>query len=131
MNKTKYEDLKRLQELAGIYADVLNEKDGGSAEKVAIGHIDNERDMLRRQLWQLGNYAVETSKMLKELPDSDFPHWWQAKIVKSLSYMSDAKHYLENSLAIPPGDDVAGPDVSQVADPDFERDDVSDPSGVS
>jgi|TARA_R110001592_G_scaffold6301_1_gene33907 hypothetical protein len=131
MSKVSKEELKKLQELAGIYSDVLNEKDAGSQQKVAIGHIDNERDMIRRQLYQMGTYCVDLSKMLKDLPDSDFPNWWQAKITKAGSYISDAKHYLENSLAVPPGDDMAGPDVSDVQDPDFERDDVQDPSGVS
>jgi hypothetical protein len=90
--------------------------------------------MIRRQLYQMGTYTVELAKMLKELPDSDFPNWWQAKITKAGSYISDAKHYLENTMAVPPGNDMTG-DGSQgtvdVVDPDFERDDVQDPSGVS
>jgi hypothetical protein len=134
MSKVSKEDLKQLQKLAGIYTDVLNEKDAGSAEKLAVGHVDNERDMIRRQLYQMGTYTVELAKMLKELPDSDFPNWWQAKITKAGAYISDAKHYLENTQAVPPGDDMTK-DGSQgtvgVVDPDFERDDVQDPSGVS
>lgn len=41
MSKVSKEDLKKLQELAGIYSDVLNEKDAGSSDnvKVAIGHV--------------------------------------------------------------------------------------------
>ncbi len=136
MSKVSKEDLKKLQELAGIYTDTLNEKDAGHTdnEKLAVGHVDNERDMIRRQLYQMGKYTVELAQMLKELPDSDFPNWWQAKITKAGLYISDAKHYLENIQAVPPGDDM-GKDGSQgtskVVDPDFERDDVVDPSGVS
>ena len=52
MSKVSKEDLKRLQELAGIYSDLF-EKDAGDSDnaKVAIGHVDNERDMIRRQLY--------------------------------------------------------------------------------
>lgn len=125
MSKVSKEDLKRLQELAGIYGQLF-EKDAGDSDnaKVAIGHVDNERDMIRRQLYQMGKYSVEIAKTLKELPDSDFPNWWQAKITKAGTYMSSAKHYLENSLEVPAIDD---------ANYKLELDDVQDddPSGVS
>lgn len=124
-------EIDRLQQLAGI----VTEKDAGDNNnvKMAVGHVDNERDMLRRELFQMGTYCVELFKMLDELPDSDFPHWWQAKIVKAGTYLSGAKHYLENSLAVPPGDDMTqdgtGPGDIEVSDPDY--DDDNDPSGVS
>ena len=93
---------------------------GGTVKKVAVGHVDNERDMIRRQLYQTGKYCVELFQMLGELPDADFPNWWQAKISKAGVYMSDAKHYLENSLEVPPIDDY------NIVDKDDQ-----DPSGVS
>lgn len=98
--------------------------DMGTVKKVAVGHVDNERDMIRRQLYQTGKYAVELFQMLGDLPDSDFPNWWQAKITKAGTYMSSAKHYLENSLEVPAIDD---------ANYKLELDDVQDddPSGVS
>jgi hypothetical protein len=136
MSKVSKEDLKQLQKLAGIYSDVLNEKDAGSSDsvKVAIGHVDNERDMIRRQLYQMGKYSVEIAKTLKELPDSDFPNWWQAKITKAGAYLSDCAHYLENTMQVPPGDDMTK-DGSQgeveVSDPDYYDDRDQDPSGVS
>lgn len=123
-------EIDRLQHLAGI----VNEKDAGNSDnvKMAVGHVDNERDMIRRNLFQMGSYCVELYKMLDKLPDSDFPHWWQAKIVKASTYIGDAKHYLENSLEVPPGDDMTqdgtGPGEIEVSDPDV---DDNDPSGVS
>ena len=123
-------EIKRLQQLAGI----VTERDAGDSEntKLAVGHVDNERDMVRRNLYQLGTYCVELYKMLGELPDSDFPHWWQSKIIKAGTYLSDAKHYLENSLEVPPGEDMtkdgSGAGNISVADPDVLDD---DPSGVS
>ena len=70
-------------------AYVLNEKDAGDSSnpKLAVGHVDNERDMIRRQLYQMGKYTVELAKMLKDLPDSDFPNWWQSKITKAGLYI--------------------------------------------
>lgn len=108
----------------------FDEKDAGSDQKLAVGHVDNERDMIKRDLFQMGQYCVELFKMLDDLPDSDFPHWWQAKLTKANTYISDAKHYLENALEVPPGEDIAGPDSVDVADPDLVDDDL-DPSGVS
>jgi len=125
-------DIERIQKLAGI----VTEKDAGSVEKLAVGHVDNERDMVRRDIYQIGKYAVELFKMLDELPNSDFPHWWQAKITKSKGYISDAKHYLENSLEVPALPDTAGPqevEVDGMSDKEFddEMQKDQDPSGVS
>jgi cytidyltransferase-like protein len=97
--------------------------DMGTMKKVAIGHVDNERDMIRRQLYQTGKYCVELFKMLGDLPDSDFPNWWQAKVTKAGTYMSSAKHYLENSLEVPAIDDA-----NYKLELDIEDE---DPSGVS
>ena len=135
MSKVSKEDLKRLQELAGIYSDLF-EKDAGDSvnAKVAIGHVDNERDMIRRQLYQMGKYSVEIAKTLKELPDSDFPNWWQAKITKAGTYLSDCAHYLEYTMSVPPGDDMTKdgtPGTVDVVDPDYYDDRDQDPSGVS
>lgn len=125
-------EIEKLQKLAGI----VNEKDAGSVEKIAVGHVDNERDMVRRHLYEIGKYSMELFKMLGELPDSDFPHWWQSKIVKSKTYISDAKHYLENSLEVPALPDTAGPqevEVDGMSDKEFndEMQKDQDPSGVS
>jgi hypothetical protein len=74
----------------------------GIEENTPIGHTDDERNMLRKNLYQLAVYAKETFHMLEDLPaDADFPHWWQAKVVNSLALMSKAKHYLENELNVP------------------------------
>ena len=120
-------EIEKLQKLAGI----VNEKDAGSVEKLAVGHVDNERDMIRRNLYQIGKYSMELFKMLGELPD-----WWQAKVVKSKGYLSDAKHYLENSLEVPALPDTAGPqevEVDGMSDKEFddEMQKDQDPSGVS
>ena len=127
-------EIEKLQVLAGIKPTIIeqprsttlldsydiNEKDAGSDEKLAVGHVDNERDMIKRDLFQMGQYCVELYKMLDGLPDSDFPHWWQAKLTKANTYISDAKHYLEN--------EIEAPDIDTMPSPDIED---NDPSGVS
>ena len=89
------ESFARMRQLAGL---PINEDD---VTKVAVGHVDAEADMLRKELFKIGKYSVELYKMLGELPDGDFPHWWQAKIVKAGEYIGSAKHYLEGELYAP------------------------------
>ena len=82
------------------------EEESYNAENTPIGHTDDERNMIRKELYQMAKYAKEMFEMLEDLPaDSDFPHWWQAKVVNSLSMISKAKHYLENELNV---SDVGG-----------------------
>ena len=91
--------------------------------KDVIGHRDNEPDMIRKELFKMGKYSVELYRMLGELPNGDFPHWWQAKIVKAGQYLSNAKHYLEGELNAPE------PEALDKAEAEQEQDDLN-PSGV-
>ena len=76
--------------------------DSDNTMETSIGHVDDERHMIRKELYQAAKYAKELFEMLEDLPeDSDFPHWWQSKVTKSLQMLSKAKHYLENELAVP------------------------------
>ena len=110
-------EIQRLQQLAGM---PITEDD--SVEKTAIGHVDNERDMLRKDIFQMGKYCVELFKMVDSLPeDADLPHWWQSKVVKAKEFIGQTKHYLENELDVPDQQPVVSPDVA----------DNEDPSGVS
>ena len=107
-------EISEMQRLAGI-----RESD---VSKSAIGHVDDERNMLKKNVYQMGKYCIELYKMLEELPaDADLPHWWQSKIIKADDYVSSAKHYLENELDV--SDDPVVRDLGQ--------DDDIDPSGVS
>ena len=130
MINTNMNEIDRLQQLAGIMnedgepgVDYKSDTGEGDTKKVAVGHIDNERGMISKELYLIGKNAIDLHKMLKELPDSDFPHWWQAKIVKAHSYLQGAKNYLEAELNSPRADHEIEPSPDTV--------DVSDPSGVS
>jgi hypothetical protein len=112
-------DLTRLQQLAGILKE--EPETGDEVVKTVVGHVDDEPDMIRQELYKIGKYAVELHKMLKEVPNGDLPQWWTAKIVRAGDYISSAKHYLEAELNNP-GDEVSvAPNVQ----------DNTDPSGVS
>jgi hypothetical protein len=108
------ESIQRIRELAGLITE-------DEVEKTAVGHVDDEKDMLAKDLYIIGKSAIDIHKLLKSLPgDSDFPHWWQSKVVKSKEYIEGAKNYLESELNMP--DEVSvSPEIT----------DDNDPSGVS
>ena len=69
-----------------------------------IGHQDNEPHMLKADLYRIAKYATELYKMMDKYNNMDhevdFPHWWQAKIIKARDYMVGAKHYLDGEEKI-------------------------------
>jgi len=71
-------------------------------EDLDVGHQDNEPEMLVSDLYRIAKYATELGQMVAELGklegEVDFPHWWQAKIIKAKDYMTGAKHYLDGEL---------------------------------
>jgi len=79
-----------------------DEEDEGIDEDLDIGHQDNEPGMLVSDLYRIAKYATELGQMVAELGklegEVDFPHWWQAKIIKAKDYMVGAKHYLDGEL---------------------------------
>ena len=126
------EDLNRLQKLAGIVSegdgepgvDYRSDTGEGETKKVAVGHVDNERGMLIKNLYLIGKASIDMHQMLKDLPDADFPHWWQSKIVKAQNYLDGARNYLDAELNAPRGDNKEMPVRPEMTDDE-------DPSGVS
>jgi hypothetical protein len=120
-------EIERLQHLAGIMPRTIalseDEMDtGDTVSKTVVGHVDDESEMLRKEIYKIGKYAIDLYRMLGQVPNGDLPHWWQSKIVKAGEYISSAKHYLEAELESP--DDVAVMVSTDVVDD-------QDPSGVS
>jgi len=74
----------------------------GMFEDTDLGHQDNEPGMLRADLSTIERYADELGDMMKEFDemedDIDFPHWWQAKIIKAKDYIVTATDYLKSEL---------------------------------
>jgi len=77
-------------------------------EDIDVGHKDNEPGMLRADLSIIERYAEELGEMMRDFDemeeDIDFPHWWQAKIIKAKDYIVSAKHYLRAELDKMDGD---------------------------
>lgn len=99
-------------------------------DKDAVGHVDDERDMIKSGLYQMGCAAVKLHKLMSSLPeDADLPHWWQSKVVKAQDYLDGALDYLEAELEKSVDCDDQNSQPSDPEDQTMPED--SDPSGVS
>ena len=89
----------------GFIQGVSNELESSLNEDLDLGHEDNEPHMLKADLYRIGKYAMELYKIVDQFDkmdgEVDFPHWWQAKIIKSKEMISSAKHYLDFELKEP------------------------------
>ncbi len=69
-----------------------------------IGHQDDEPRMLKKDIYNMGKYAMEIFKKLDQYDDMegevDFPHWWQSKITKAKSMLQSAYDYLDGEERI-------------------------------
>ena len=78
------------------------ELDTSVFEDIDLGHKDNEPGMIRADLSTIERYAEELGEKMKEFDemdeDIDFPHWWQAKIIKAKDYIVTATDYLKSEL---------------------------------
>jgi hypothetical protein len=114
-------EIERLQQLAGIVRQINEEPEtGDQVVKTVVGHVDDEVDMIAKELYKIGKYSIALHRMLKQVPNGDLPQWWTGKIVKAGEYISAAKHYLDGELNAPDLDAAVSDDVKR-----------SDPSGLS
>jgi hypothetical protein len=80
-----------------------------------IGHQDNEPHMLKSDLYRIAKYAAELYKMMDKYNQGgevDFPHWWQAKIIKAKDYIVGAKHYLDGEEKVAQIDAMLGEEMN-------------------
>jgi len=108
LSKPLSEKKKSFPDLTGdgkvTQADILKARGVELDEDLDLGHQDDEPHMLKSDLYDIGKYSMELYKMVKKFEgeqEVDFPHWWQAKIVKAKELISSAKHYLEFELKEP------------------------------
>jgi hypothetical protein len=84
-------------------------------EDLDLGHQDNEPHMLKADLYRIGKYAMELYQMVDRFEEGseevDFPHWWQAKVIKAKDMLVSAKHYLDFEIKEPQIDAMV--DVAQ------------------
>jgi hypothetical protein len=87
----------------GLQKSILK-KQGKLDEDMDLGHEDDEPNMIKADLYQIGKYAMKLYKMVDQFDNGqevDFPHWWQSKIITAKNMISSAKHYLEFELKEP------------------------------
>ena len=69
-----------------------------------VGHQDDEPRMIKKDIYNMGKYAMELYKKLDQYDDMDsevdFPHWWQSKITKAKSMLQSAYDYLDGEEKI-------------------------------
>lgn len=68
------------------------------AEDLDVGHQDNEPAMLKKDIYRIAKMASMLYKELDKFDNGqevDFPHWWQAKIIKAYDYLQAAYGYLD------------------------------------
>jgi hypothetical protein len=68
------------------------------SEDLDVGHQDNEPAMLKSDVYRIAKMAAMLYKQLDNydnMGEVDFPHWWQAKIIKAYDYLQAAYGYLD------------------------------------
>jgi hypothetical protein len=89
-------------------------------EDMDVGHQDDEPKMLKSDVYRIAKMASMLYKQLDKydnIGEVDFPHWWQAKIIKAYDYLQSAYGYLdgvEKTAAIDFGqmDEVKGEELT-------------------
>jgi len=85
---------KELEKFAGT-------KHKGLPTKVTESETDDEAGMMQGELYRTSEYAAKLHDILGKIKAQggfDFPHWWQAKVVKAAEFMDAAYHYLEHEI---------------------------------
>jgi hypothetical protein len=79
-----------------LFAENVSHDNGGDLD---VGHQDDEPNMLKKDVYDIAVYAAKLYKQLNKYDQADgevdFPHWWQAKVIKARDFISSAQHYLE------------------------------------
>ena len=85
-------------------AAFLSQQDKLKEGDLDVGHQDDEPRMLKKDIYNMGKYAMEIYKKLDRYDDMegevDFPHWWQSKLTKAKSMLQSAYDYLDGEEKI-------------------------------
>ena len=109
-------DIATAKKIVGRYLEEIKEDQD-------IGHQDDEPKMLKADLYRIAKYAGELYKMMDAYDDmdheADFPHWWQAKVIKARDYMVGAKHYLDGEEKVDQIDAMMDGPVEEADNSDY------------
>ena len=128
LKNPKAADLNKDGKLSGY-----EEKRGEAIEKnmsedLDVGHIDNEPAMLKSDVYRIAKMASMLYKQLDSydgMGEVDFPHWWQAKIIKAYDYLESAYGYLDGQEKVAQIDamiDLSETSRARVSVPRFVKD---------
>lgn len=85
-------------ELYRLAAGIMK-KQKAMREDLDVGHQDDEPKMLKSDVYRTAKMAAMLYKQLDNYDNMggevDFPHWWQAKIIKAYDYLQSAYGYLD------------------------------------
>ena len=85
-------------------AAFLSQQDKLKEGDLDVGHQDDEPRMIKKDIYNMGKYAMEIYKKLDRYDDMggevDFPHWWQSKLTKAKSMLQSAYDYLDGEEKI-------------------------------
>ena len=111
-------EAKRLNILQDI--EKMNKAQVG--EDLDVGHQDDEPGMLKSDVYRIAKMASMLYQQLNSydnMGEVDFPHWWQAKIIKAYDYLQSAYGYLDGE------EKVAQIDSMINVEPSIELDEVN------
>ena len=89
-------------------------------EDLDVGHQDDEPRMLKKDVYRIAKMAAMLYKQLDALDNQgevDFPHWWQAKIIKAYDYLQSAYGYLDGEEKVDTIDAIV--DVNEIDNSEY------------
>jgi len=97
-SKPDYIDLDNDGNTKETMKKAAQDRKSAMKEDLDIGHQDNEPGMLKSDVYRIAKMAAMLYKQLEAYEGTqevDFPHWWQAKIIKAYDYLQSAYGYLD------------------------------------
>jgi len=92
----KHPDKEKIKKIQAL---IRKEREGKvQNEDLDVGHQDDEPAMLKKDVYRIAKMASMLYKELDQygnMGEVDFPHWWQAKIIKAYDYLQSAYGYLD------------------------------------
>jgi hypothetical protein len=103
----------------------LVKKNKAMREDLDVGHQDDEPKMLKSDVYRIAKMASMLYKQLDNYDkiggEVDFPHWWQAKIIKAYDYLQAAYGYLDGEEKVAAIDSMMYEDVDTKSEFDIIR----------
>jgi hypothetical protein len=124
LNESKFPDLTGDGKVTR--ADILKGRGVKlKSEDLDVGHQDDEPKMLKSDVYRIAKMASMLYKQLDNYDkiggEVDFPHWWQAKIIKAYDYLQAAYGYLDGEEKVAAIDSMMYEDVDTKSEFDVIR----------